>query len=790
LDRRKGWRTAERLLKQGKVEAALEQLRKISDDPAGGVVTLNRLADLLAQMGRSSEAIGYYTKIAKQFEHGGFLPKAIAIHKKILRLDPDCLDSAIRLGHFYSRENLQGEARKYFLHAANRYVELHEFSKAREIFERVVGSDPDDLPQRVRLAETRVAEGDPERAAEDLLAVGEALLARSANGEAEPIFERARDLAPDSDAALVGVALCREAAGRKGEALDLLESRLAKPGAAPSVRGEVARFYEAAGRGDEAMGLLAEVPVPDVPAETWARLFSDAVARDDADGLWERFDPLLQPAAEDRPAEVVALLIRIGEIEPDGHVPALLRLARLSEVSGELRGAVQALDALARAYRARSMDDEANRVLERMRKVAPPDEEPRPAPGPAPTRRRDAAVPPPPERKTAVGAVPLEAEAPAVPLNRSDEEFVTGRVTQAEVLEKYDLLPQALEQLDEVVARFPGHVAAQERRVEVIRELDDRASLPGALAQLALARRAAGEKAGAQSAANEAASLPELEPASRRLLERLGLANQPASAASRATAPPSPPERETAPPVAVEGGSEVVIDLDDEGPEAGTVEPTSHAEPGPPGGEPSVVASESSPAPPEVAVDPGPGPEPSDDGPEDEDLQAIKVALGDEFLVSEDESIVPEESPDQSMDEVIRTFKERLGEEVDEDDHRTHYELGIGLKEMGLVDEAIEELSKVVGVGELHCEVCAMLALCHRDRGETDEAVAWYTRGLGDGDAEPDIARGLRYDLAETLLEKGDAEGALEQFRDVQALDPGFRDVQARVGELEDRLRS
>ena len=34
--------------------------------------------------------------------------------------------------------------------------------------------------------------------------------------------------------------------------------------------------------------------------------------------------------------------------------------------------------------------------------------------------------------------LPIEAEAPAVPLNRADEEFVTGRLTQADILEKYE----------------------------------------------------------------------------------------------------------------------------------------------------------------------------------------------------------------------------------------------------------------------------------------------------------------------------------------------------------------
>ena len=185
MDRRKGWRAAEKLLRQGKVQAALQQLGKISDGGPGDIVTLNRLADLLAQQGKSAEAIRYYSKIAQQFEQGGFVPKAIAIHKKILRLDKSCLDSAISLGQLYGRQNLHGEARKYLSHAANTYLENKEVAKAREVLERLVEVEPGQLLHRVRLAECRAAEGETDKAVEDLLAVGSTFLGEDKTVEAE-----------------------------------------------------------------------------------------------------------------------------------------------------------------------------------------------------------------------------------------------------------------------------------------------------------------------------------------------------------------------------------------------------------------------------------------------------------------------------------------------------------------------------------------------------------------------------------------------------------------------------
>ena len=97
-DRQKQLQQAERLLKQGKVPAALVELERLADGAPKDVLTLNRIGDLLAKQGRKDEAIRFYNKIALQFTQGGFLPKAVAIHKKVLRLNPSYVQSLVQLG--------------------------------------------------------------------------------------------------------------------------------------------------------------------------------------------------------------------------------------------------------------------------------------------------------------------------------------------------------------------------------------------------------------------------------------------------------------------------------------------------------------------------------------------------------------------------------------------------------------------------------------------------------------------------------------------------------------------
>lgn len=748
VDRRIGLQAVEQLLKQGKLQAALGELQRVSGDAANDLLTLNRLGDLLARQGRRPEAIEYYRKIAGQFEDGGFVPKAIAIYKKILRLDPRDLHSIIRLGDLYFRENLRGEARNYLLHAANQYLESQEFGKAREIFERLVAVDPQDLRHKLRLAEARAAAGENREAGEELLALSRSLLDADQAPEAEKLYRRAAELLPDSHLPTLGLARCLSRQGRAEEAREVLEGAVTAPSASPAVLGELALFHASAARFDDALELLAKAPPLDVPQSVWRAVLKGMIECGRGEDFWSRLDLTL--GAEPADPRVALLLETLAETEKPAHLPALERLRDTWKRRADTEAVARALSALVAAYEARSMAEEANRAREELAGLRP---HAQPPPAPAAPRaagepRAATCSPQPRPRVAAPPDLAKEVEAPAVPLNRADEEFATGRLTQAEVLEKYGLQPQALEQIEAVTARYPGHVPAQENRVRLLRAAERPAALAEALAQLAVARRAEGDMTGAQEAAMDAAA-GELTPASRRLLAEVGLLG------------PTTPKRQAqvAPEPQAGGGTDLVIDFDD-----GQALESSDAQPEP--DEPLVMPDE------------------------DEDLRSIAEALEAELALPDGEPIAREEDAEQAFEEVFSTFQERVAEQVAADDYRTHYDLGIAYKEMGLVDEAIREFEVATGGGELRRDACTMVALCHRDVARPDEAAQWYRQALECVDGETDPPCDLLYELAEALLDSGDTAAALAEFRDLLELDSTFRDVEQRVSELEARLHA
>ncbi len=142
--------------------------------------------------------------------------------------------------------------------------------------------------------------------------------------------------------------------------------------------------------------------------------------------------------------------------------------------------------------------------------------------------------------------------------------------------------------------------------------------------------------------------------------------------------------------------------------------------------------------------------------------------------------------------EVFQEFRSELGEMGEEDeDLETHYNLGIAYREMGLLDEAIGEFQKVakaVQKGkpfryEMNCSV--MLGLSFMDKGEPKVASLWYKRALQVPGLEEESALALRYDLGLALESAGEADAALDSFRQVYAANIDYRDVADRIATLQ-----
>ena len=751
LARDKAFAQIDRLLAQGKSREAAQAIRELTGESPHDASILNRVGDLLVKHRRTGEAIALFERAADELAAAGFFPKAIAVCRKVLRLEPERLAATERIGVYFARQKLAGEARRHLMAAAERRLAAREFGKARAAYDTLVQLDPADSGLRIRLAETLALEGKRDEAGYHLLQLGATL--QGSPGERERVYRRAAELLPGRPEPLAGLVGALVDAGKRVEAVTVLEEAFARHGALPTLTVELIGLYESSGRRSDALDLLSRLDALETPAASLDRILSPFVARGESEVVWERLRPQMSASitSEHELRKRVAVLDHLADLEPRGHAPALELLADVLEANGDRESAARAVERLVLALRGSGEDAAARALTGRLRGLDPDSKL---------LGRLGAAGPPSPETPheaaeagfdDQAGEVepPVEAEAPAVPLTRADEEFVSGRVTQAEILEKYGLQEKAVQQLVDIVERFPGHVEAQERLVRIRETEGDGAALRDARVGLALALRAAGRHEDARAVARAAEQAATLPPDVRGTLRRLKLV-----APAPVSAPSAPAvERRLRRAHPAEPPQEVVIAFEDE-PAPGLaecVEDTPEA----------------------LAHDPS------------TDLSDLAAALESELFAEDIEPIHPEAAAEQSLEELFTEFRRRVDAEVGADDFRTRYELGIGYKEMGLVEEAVAEFEVALASPKLATDASAMIALCLRERGRFAEAVEWYRRALGTLSEDLEARRGLEYDLAEALIESGDREQARDVFQSIAGADPEFRDVRERLAEID-----
>ena len=147
------------------------------------------------------------------------------------------------------------------------------------------------------------------------------------------------------------------------------------------------------------------------------------------------------------------------------------------------------------------------------------------------------------------------------------------------------------------------------------------------------------------------------------------------------------------------------------------------------------------------------------------------------------------------LTEVFQEFRNELGELGEEgEDLETHYNLGIAYREMGLLDEAIGEFQKVAkavkeGKPFRYAMNCAtLLAICfHGQRRAENRGYYGIKRRLELPGLEQETILALRYDLGVSLDMAGEADAALDNFRQVYAMNIDYRDVSDRIATLQKR---
>ncbi len=138
-----------------------------------------------------------------------------------------------------------------------------------------------------------------------------------------------------------------------------------------------------------------------------------------------------------------------------------------------------------------------------------------------------------------------------------------------------------------------------------------------------------------------------------------------------------------------------------------------------------------------------------------------------------------------TMAELLQEFKSGVEENIPAGDYSSHYDLGITYKEMGLLDEAVEEFTKASKGPDMAAKALEMLGRVFLEKKDYKGAVGHLKAGLSSKVSVPEEQIGLFYNIGRAYEALGAKEDALTAYLKVKGFDPNFEDIEARVASVE-----
>jgi tetratricopeptide (TPR) repeat protein len=253
VSRQKVIQTAEKLVARGRLQAAISEYRKVLESAPNDTSMLNRVGDLYARLNQVDKATRLFRQTAENFARQGFFVKAIAIYKKIIRLDPSQIAAYESLAGLYGRQGLTNEAMGQYQVVADYFLKHGDRTAAAGIYRSMIDVDTENPRYRLRLAGLLQEAGDLSGALEQYHEIASLMLAHGRIEEAAQVYTSALDVDSTDTRFLARAAKALREAGHASGAerlFDLVAERSADTAAAARAELERALGSEEARAGE------------------------------------------------------------------------------------------------------------------------------------------------------------------------------------------------------------------------------------------------------------------------------------------------------------------------------------------------------------------------------------------------------------------------------------------------------------------------------------------------------------------------------------------------------------
>ncbi len=137
------------------------------------------------------------------------------------------------------------------------------------------------------------------------------------------------------------------------------------------------------------------------------------------------------------------------------------------------------------------------------------------------------------------------------------------------------------------------------------------------------------------------------------------------------------------------------------------------------------------------------------------------------------------------FEEIFKELKETSGPSAV--DPNFNYNLGVASREMGFLDDAIEQFQIALEKGQNPFDTANMLGLCYKEKGQWNEAAQVFQKAMQVGGIPKEKALEVKYELGLVYKEQGKTDEALRLLSEISAGDKKYRCAKDEIAQLAKR---
>ncbi|MCP9439417.1 MAG: tetratricopeptide repeat protein [Nitrospira sp.] len=201
LDRGKVLQQAQLLASRGQYEHAVGEWKKLAAEAPHDGSIHNSIGDLHLKHNAIADAVASFLKAAEAFREEGATLKAIAAYKKVLKCDPTKYEVHQHLGDLNAERGLVSSAVQDYLTAAKHFLKARKPKEALALYRKIVKLDPSNLNAQQCIAELCLQDNQQEEATRVYLQLARERSAQGRHGEAKEAYQAVLNIDPQNSEA-------------------------------------------------------------------------------------------------------------------------------------------------------------------------------------------------------------------------------------------------------------------------------------------------------------------------------------------------------------------------------------------------------------------------------------------------------------------------------------------------------------------------------------------------------------------------------------------------------------